>query len=488
MFVSVRRRGEGSTRARASARRCAVRFRGWIRATAFASASPRDWRTRRVLFGKAKRRASGKNIFTMARGRSGPAARDAGTRRAPRGVSRVRNSSRGSLLVGRKGGHAHAAAAANDRPPFQHAALGVNGANLRALEAEHTARHPASGRFNDLGAEVAHGAAEAARLSAFRSAIDTRSRPRTAQAVRRSLCWVWCSAWGRRRTFLWFLPFPEAGNRKARVRICSKGAENREDSSYGHAYSLSSRTHRKYGPTAHFVRVVCPARRAVAHGQNSPIHLPPRTSRGANPRRPASGYRPNPRVRSKAGSATAGGSKRIAPESSFSRLAPGRIAGLVSTSAGFPPCAGDERGKPMPGTMPTDRVDAPQVVPWLEKDDLAYYGPFRCVSAPARPARRPHTTSTRSPLPRFSRAKTRVATESIPRPREPRPSRARVGHPATRERVPLRRTPPRTPLPRTPRPKRCRRASSARLASLADANPLLSPRRLARAGTTCVCS
>ena len=257
MFVSVRRRGEGSTRARASARRCAVRFRGWIRATAFGSVSPRDWRTRRVLFGKAKRRASGKNIFTMARGRSGPAARDAGTRRAPRGVSRVRNSSRGSLLVGRKGGHAHAAAAANDRPPFQHAALGVNGANLRALEAEHTARHPASGRFNDLGAEVAHGAAEAARLSAFRSAIDTRSRPRTAQAVRRSLCWVWCSAWGRRRTFLWFLPFPEAGNRKARVRICSKGAENREDSSYGHAYSLSSRTHRKYGPTAHFVRVVC---------------------------------------------------------------------------------------------------------------------------------------------------------------------------------------------------------------------------------------
>jgi hypothetical protein len=38
--------------------------------------------------------------------------------------------------------------------------------------------------------------------------------------------------------------------------------------------------------------------------------------------------------------------------------------------------------------MPTDRVDDPQIVPWIEKDDLAYYGPFRCVSAPARPARR----------------------------------------------------------------------------------------------------
>ena len=120
----------------------------------------------------------------MARGRFGPAARDAGTRRAVRGVARVRRSSRGSSLAGRKGGHAHSAAAANDRPPFQHAALGVIGANLRALEAEHTARHIASGRFNDRGAAVAHGAAEAARLNAFRSAIDTRSRPRTAQAVR----------------------------------------------------------------------------------------------------------------------------------------------------------------------------------------------------------------------------------------------------------------------------------------------------------------
>ena len=59
-----------------------------------------------------------------------------------------------------------------------------------------------------------------------------------------------------------------------------------------------------------------------------------------------------------------------------------------STSAGFRASGGDDRGKPRPGTMPTDRVDDPQIVPWIEKDDLAYYGPFRCVSAPARPARR----------------------------------------------------------------------------------------------------
>jgi hypothetical protein len=30
--------------------------------------------------------------------------------------------------------------------------------------------------------------------------------------------------------------------------------------------------------------------------------------------------------------------------------------------------------------MPSDHMDEPQVVPWLEKDDLAYYGPFRCVA------------------------------------------------------------------------------------------------------------
>jgi len=35
--------------------------------------------------------------------------------------------------------------------------------------------------------------------------------------------------------------------------------------------------------------------------------------------------------------------------------------------------------------MPIDRVDEPQVVPWLEKDDLAYYGPFRCVERPRAP-------------------------------------------------------------------------------------------------------
>ena len=73
-----------------------------------------------------------------------------------------------------------------------------------------------------------------------------------------------------------------------------------------------------------------------------------------------------------------------APESSFSRLAPGRVAasGRVPPLHAFAPRAGD-RGKPGPETMPTDRVDEPQVVPWLEKDDLAYYGPFRCVSRPA---------------------------------------------------------------------------------------------------------
>lgn len=106
-----------------------------------------------------------------------------------------------------------------------------------------------------------------------------------------------------------------------------------------------------------------------------------------------------------------------APESSFSRLAPGRVAasGRVPPLHAFAPRAGDGRGKPGPGTMPTDRVDEPQVVPWLEKDDLAYYGPFRCVS---RPAPRDGTThvphSTRRPLPRFSRAKLALAKDSIP--------------------------------------------------------------------------
>ena len=69
-------------------------------------------------------------------------------------------------------------------------------------------------------------------------------------------------------------------------------------------------SHMSYGALTSLSRVVS-SRRAVARGENSPSHLPPRTSRGANPRRPASGYRPNPRVRSKARSATAGGSKRI---------------------------------------------------------------------------------------------------------------------------------------------------------------------------------
>ena len=165
---------------------CAFVFATWGNGEV-GSASRGDWRvkkTRCVHFGKAKRRASGKNIFTMARGRFGPrrarrgdATRSAGSRSRPTFIAR-------KWLGGRKEGDAHSAAAANDRPPFQHAALRVIGANLRALEAEHTARHPASGRFNDRGAAIAHGAADAARLSAFRSAIDTRSRPRTAQAVR----------------------------------------------------------------------------------------------------------------------------------------------------------------------------------------------------------------------------------------------------------------------------------------------------------------
>ena len=145
-----------------------------------------DWRVENAVrpFWKSEASGFGKKYLHDGAGPLRPSPRARRGRDALRG-SRSRPTFIARMwLGGRKEGDAHSAAAANDRPPFQHAALRVIGANLRALEAEHTARHPASGRFNDRGAAIAHGAADAARLSAFRSAIDTRSRPRTAQAVR----------------------------------------------------------------------------------------------------------------------------------------------------------------------------------------------------------------------------------------------------------------------------------------------------------------
>lgn len=54
--------------------------------------------------------------------------------------------------------------------------------------------------------------------------------------------------------------------------------------------------------------------------------------------------------------------------------------------------------------MPADHVDEPQVVPWLEKHDLAYYGPFRCVERPRAPPRRQRRKQSQWSLNRFSRA------------------------------------------------------------------------------------
>lgn len=64
--------------------------------------------------------------------------------------------------------------------------------------------------------------------------------------------------------------------------------------------------------------------------------------------------------------------------------------------------------------MPTAQVDEPQVVPWLKKDQLAYYGPFRCVSRdirvdsmgrmpPQKMAREPPRAPPRAPRPEAHR-------------------------------------------------------------------------------------
>ena len=64
--------------------------------------------------------------------------------------------------------------------------------------------------------------------------------------------------------------------------------------------------------------------------------------------------------------------------------------------------------------MPTAQVDEPQVVPWLKKDQLAYYGPFRCVSTdirvdsmggmpPQKMAREPPRAPPRAPRPEAHR-------------------------------------------------------------------------------------
>ena len=214
--------------------------------------------------------------------------------------------------------------------------------------------------------------------------------------------------------------------------------------------------------------------RAVARGESFPLHCRP-ALHGGEPAAPGERI-PTESARSVEGSKRHRGRLEAhCPESSFSRLAPGR----VGEQGWFHLCrlsrlALETEGEAEAGTMPTDRVDDPQVVPWLEKDDLAYYGPFRCVSAPRAPrGGRTRATSTRRPPPRFSRAKAGVGERIDSTPSSAPSRRARVQHAATRERAPLRRAPLRTPFPRTPRPERRRRASSARLASLADANPLL---------------
>ena len=231
--------------------------------------------------------------------------------------------------------------------------------------------------------------------------------------------------------------------------------------------------------------------RAVARGESFPLHCRP-ALHGGEPAAPGERI-PTESARSVEGSKRHRGRLEAhwAPESSFSRLAPGvwleEQGG--STSAGFRASGGDDRGKPRPGTMPTDRVDDPQIVPWIEKDDLAYYGPFRCVSAPARPARRTtrvqiDAAPTTAVFAREGWRWRKIRFDAL----SARPRRARVQPPATRERAPFPRTPPRTPTPRKPRPerRRPRRVLRARLASLADANPLLATLSTAHAGTTCV--
>jgi hypothetical protein len=155
-----------------------------------------------------------------------------------------------------------------------------------------------------------------------------------------------------------------------------------------------------------------PTRRAVARGENSPSHLPPRTSRGANPRRPASGYRPNPRVRSKARSATAGGSKRIGLQNLHflvwhqgfgwrSRAGPPlqAFAPPEETTGGS---RGRERCRPIAWTI---RKSCPGLRRMISRTTA----PSGASPRPRAPRGGRHACkSTRRPRPRFSRAKAGV--------------------------------------------------------------------------------
>ena len=131
---------------------------------------------------------------------------------------------------------------------------------------------------------------------------------------------------------------------------------------------------------------------------------------GANPRRPASGYRPNPRVRSKARSATAGGSKRIAQNLHFLVWRQGGSESRVgSTSAGFRASRWRQRGKPRPERCRPIALTIRKSCPGLRRMISRTTAPSGASPRPRAPRGGRHACkSTRRPRPRFSRAKAGV--------------------------------------------------------------------------------
>ena len=125
----------------------------------------------------------------MARGRFRPRRARRGDATRSVGNRRVRHLSLADVAGWAKGGTQGPRRRRTIARLSGHAALRVIGANLQELEAEHTPRHPASGRFNDRGAaSPRRGRCRASERVSKRHrheiAAGTARLP-----VRRSLCW-----------------------------------------------------------------------------------------------------------------------------------------------------------------------------------------------------------------------------------------------------------------------------------------------------------
>ena len=372
---------------------------------------------KRDLFGKAKRRASGKKYlhdgarrFGPRRARRGVATRSATRRSRPTLLARiVAGWTKGGGRTFRGGGERSSAF------PVRRA-----GCDWRQPSCARSGAHRATPRLRAFQRPRRRGRPRRGRGRASER-VSKRHRHEIAPANRAGRAMITlpgCGAVLQEETFHAFFVFAvrERCSGGKRVRICRGGRKIER--------ILRMGIHIAYYRTIACMgrRLTLPGlsatRRAVAARRELPDSPAAPHFTGGEPAAPGERIPAEP-ARSVEGSERHRGRLEAhwAPESSFSRLAPGRVAasGRVPPLHAFAPRAGDGRGKPGPGTMPTDRVDEPQVVPWLEKDDLAYYGPFRCVS---RPAPRDGTThvphSTRRPLPRFSRAKLALAKDSIP--------------------------------------------------------------------------